>query len=240
MLQDMFVVGTFWFYTFIIFEFILLIFFTDREWWGGSFISVILVLGAFAIWGDFNFIPWIKANPKLFAACVVGYFVPLGISVGGMKWYFYLIDTRDENRKAKEEWLSRLPDYLDRAKRDLSDNSNPRYNKQLEKLVKNYQEAIDAGNKMTESIWPEWKKYEKEFRWYDGYGQARKIQRPLSKDNKARIASWITWWPVVGFWSLLHDPLRRVGLWLYDRLAHTLERISQHVWRDEEEFPSDN
>jgi hypothetical protein len=36
------------------------------------------------------------------------------------------------------------------------------------------------------------------------------------------------------FWTLLNDPIRKIGRAIYNWMAGTLKRISDHVWKDED------
>jgi hypothetical protein len=58
------------------------------------------------------------------------------------------------------------------------------------------------------------------FKWFfflrkirDGYNdRGYKIDQddiPVAKKNKNRLASWITYWPLSGFWTLVNDPVRK-------------------------------
>lgn len=267
MLTEVLIFGGFWFWTILIAEFVLLILLTEWERWGLALTSALVLIGAFTLFSDVDVIGYAYENPWKVVLGAIAYFIPLGIVVGGIKWYFFLTDTRDKNREAKTNWLeNECPKILKglergyvqrqselKAKEDggwwdkmqrqaTQEQKAAQIEKDKEELgmmenrILSFKEAINE-EKMNETVWPDWKIYESEYRFYDIYGHRRAITRPKAKDNKARIASWIAWWPAVGFWTLLHDPLRRIGIWLYNRFAKFLERMSLYVWKNEDEFP---
>lgn len=267
MFYEVLVFGGFWFWTILIAEFVLLILLTEWERWGLALTSALVLIGAFTLFSDMNVASYVTENPWKVVLGIVAYFIPLGIAVGGIKWYFYLTDARDKNREVKGKWLeNQCPSNLKKLEREYAQEQSELKAKEegswwdkmqrqatqeqkaaqieqskedlklMESRIVAYKAAINE-EKMNETIWPDWKEYEATHTFYDIYGRKRHITRPKAKDNKARIASWIAWWPAVGFWTLLHDPLRRIGIWLYNRFAKFLEKMSLYVWKNEDEFP---
>ena len=143
------------------------------------YICNMVLLGAVALFSDFNLFTYVVDNPWKTVLGIVAYFVLIRVIVGGSK-----------RNGWDEEQLKKGKDNI----AELSDR------------IESLKDAINAGPAMTEAIWPDWKDYEKDYTWRDVYGRRRGITRPLAKHNKARIASWIAWWPAVGSWTLLHDP----------------------------------
>jgi hypothetical protein len=56
--------------------------------------------------------------------------------------------------------------------------------------------------------------------------------RPLARTHRRQIIQWIAFWPVLLPWSIGHDTLIGAGKFMYSRVAHTFQRISDWVWRD--------
>lgn len=87
---------------------------------------------------------------------------------------------------------------------------------------------------MTADLLPLWKKYELSQTFYDWFGQCLSIQKPLPENFKARIIAWIAYWPPSLFWTILNDPLRRLGKQIYRSISNTLKKISDKAWKDED------
>ena len=87
---------------------------------------------------------------------------------------------------------------------------------------------------MTADLLPFWKEHEKNTYCFDVFGRRVNITKPLPADFKGRIIAWIIYWPPVLFWTLLNDPLRRLGRRIYDAIAGILKWTSDSAWKDED------
>lgn len=87
---------------------------------------------------------------------------------------------------------------------------------------------------MTAELLPFWKEYEKITYVRDWFGRRCLIVKPEPENYKGRIISWIIYWPASMFWTLLNDPIRKLGRQLYYMIAGVLKRISDSVWKDED------
>jgi len=97
--------------------------------------------------------------------------------------------------------------------------------------------ALSACNgEMTAELLPFWKEEEKSFTFYDWFNRRVQIVKPDPGKFKARIISWIVYWPPSLIWTLLNDPLRRIGRRLYDLVASLLKSISDSAWQDEDKI----
>ena len=47
--------------------------------------------------------------------------------------------------------------------------------------------------------------------------------------HKARITTWMTYWPVTGLWTLLKDPIRSFYLYTYEQIESTLQAIADRA-----------
>lgn len=53
---------------------------------------------------------------------------------------------------------------------------------------------------------------------------------PLPSSHKEKIVIWILWWPTSAFWTILNDPLLRIGNWMYARLQGMYARIANRAF----------
>jgi hypothetical protein len=53
-------------------------------------------------------------------------------------------------------------------------------------------------------------------------------RKPLARQNKKRIITWMVYWPFSMVWTVLDEPWRLI----YEAMARLFQRISDRVWRD--------
>lgn len=53
-------------------------------------------------------------------------------------------------------------------------------------------------------------------------------RKPLARQNKGRITTWMVYWPFSMVWTLLDEPWRLI----YEAMARLFQRISDRVWGD--------
>lgn len=53
---------------------------------------------------------------------------------------------------------------------------------------------------------------------------------PHARDNKARIISWMTYWPFSGLWMLINDPIRKAFQHIYRSIEGYFEAISVKIF----------
>lgn len=56
---------------------------------------------------------------------------------------------------------------------------------------------------------------------------------PTAKKNKARIMSWMMYWPLSGVWTLINDPMRRAFQVVFRKIESKFDAISNSVFADE-------
>lgn len=56
-----------------------------------------------------------------------------------------------------------------------------------------------------------------------------KDHKPQAAENKSRIVSWMTVWPISLAWFLFTYP-RKLFVWLYERLSTVFDRITDRIW----------
>lgn len=252
MLFELFVVGTFWFWALIAVEFIFLIYFLERERYLAAPFSLLLVLGLVVFGGSGlgDIVRWVYHNPTYTVASVLGYFLFGTIYVISPyigKWWWFVRDVRDHNRDHKQSWLADWKSQIAELKANIQ-NLTARFNRDLQVAKENLaQSAIDKANEelnawtasngvMTEALLPYWKSYQQETTFSDWFGRRVSIEKPTPDKFKARITAWIVYWPPSLFWTLLNDPLRRIGRMIYEGVADILKKISDSAWKDEDKL----
>jgi hypothetical protein len=56
---------------------------------------------------------------------------------------------------------------------------------------------------------------------------------PTANKNKARIISWMTYWPFSGLWTLVNDPVKKAFQVAYGRVESYFDRISNSMFADQ-------
>jgi hypothetical protein len=55
---------------------------------------------------------------------------------------------------------------------------------------------------------------------------------PTAKDNKGRIISWMTYWPMSIVWTIFNDPIKRMCKYFYQIFESWYQGISNKVFAD--------
>ena len=252
---ELLVFGTFWFWVLLFVEFCFLIFLLENEKYYTAPLTVFAVIALLAFFGSGSelkdVLVWIVHNPLWTIAYVVGYFVFGALYVSSPyigKWWWFVRDVRDHNRDTKQQWLGNWRRAIDRIKEELENvadalqrlqPNDTRRQSYVEKgvVLKAELAAFEGCNGvMTEALLPFWKEYEKETYFQDTFGRSVSIAKPTPDNFKSRIASWIVYWPPSLIWTILNDPLRRIGRRIYDGVAGLLKSISDSAWKDEDKL----
>jgi hypothetical protein len=87
------------------------------------------------------------------------------------------------------------------------------------------------------------KQYDKGYHM-NGYTPINKTTSPMFADyhraswedlvgwmnNKARIATWMAWWPWSAFWTLVRDPFKHAFRFIYETMAGLMKQFSDWVY----------
>lgn len=91
---------------------------------------------------------------------------------------------------------------------------------------------------LTQALKVKWTKHVEEgYYARDSYSYPRNAflyPAPQARDHKARVLSWMTYWPCSAFWTLLNDPIRRLMRLIYSQISGMLNAISRHAYRNVE------
>lgn len=246
-----FVVGTMWFWLLVFCWFCAMVYAIEKDrgmWWPTA--TLILMTAVLLLFGTgvTDLLHWMRQNPLWTGIYVVGYFI-IGAVYTGMpygKWYWFVHDVLDCNRERKAVWLSRWEERYNELqatmattaiaapeswqKNGAAQHSSTKY----EALKAEYAAWAGCGGRMTTELLPYWREFEKSQQFVDTFGQSWPITKPLLRAHKSRITSWIVYWPPVLFWSLLNDPLRRIGRCLYNIMQGIMQHTTDSAWKDED------
>lgn len=56
------------------------------------------------------------------------------------------------------------------------------------------------------------------------------ITKPVVRDHKSRIMTWMCFWPFSMVWTLINDPIRRIFKAIYSRIKGMLQRIADRAF----------
>ena len=113
--------GTIWFWLATIIPFLLLILFVETESAGAAIATIIVTFAAFLLFGNKGIITWISENPITILQYAGGY-IAAGIVWGFVKWFFYVLRTRDRYEKFRKNWISENGDIDSRSYIDKNDS----------------------------------------------------------------------------------------------------------------------
>ena len=60
-------------------------------------------------------------------------------------------------------------------------------------------------------------------------------EKPIAKDNKSRIMTWMVYWPWSMVWTLLNDPVKKMFKAIYNRIVVVFDKISDNIYSDSKE-----
>lgn len=61
-------------------------------------------------------------------------------------------------------------------------------------------------------------------------GYRRRNTKPIARENKARIMSWMVYWPWSMFWTVINDPIKKAFKAIFQELQATYQRISDKAF----------
>lgn len=96
--------------------------------------------------------------------------------------------------------------------------------------------SVKDKNISNEATYLAWKRHEDNHYSRDYFGRTCKITKPHPRSYKSRIIAWIAYWPPSLLWTIINDPVRRIAQHIYYAIAGLLSNISDHAWRDEDQW----
>tara|TARA_Y100000034_G_scaffold103692_1_gene129575 strand:- start:45057 stop:45845 length:789 start_codon:yes stop_codon:yes gene_type:complete len=240
MLWEVLIIGSFWFWIITLGWFCLLVYLIEEERGTVGTVFVILGIAGLQCFSDFNIVGWLWKNPLYVGIGVVGYVV-IGALWGLLKFRLFASDKREKYDEAKEHWLE--SHSLKQTARDLRTRAGRQEiadarRVQLNRWASACEAAANAGGgTLTDALKPAWTQYRADRRrhWEENETDQMPVEIPHPKDHKARIMRWIGHWPWSMFWTILNDPLRRIGKAIYKRMTVILVAIGQKAFQGVED-----
>jgi len=188
MIWAFFAFGSMWFWMLTIGWLVLLTYWVEDEDTAWAFGSVCAFLALIHLFGDINIFTYLKANPMNAVQLVVVY-AALGTGWGVLKFYMY-------NARFKRRIEALKVDFRKQYKLPKAGDVA----------------TIDGQKGATEDMKREWDKY-----WKNNLSHTDRDKMKLSNQS-GKVIFWISYWPVSAFWTILNDPLRRLGKLIYNIL----------------------
>ena len=228
-LKQMFVFP--WFPLFVLFSpafFILCFGATCLLWWAmelesgkGATGVVAGFLVAITVFGGTDWVKWTYHNPSQLAIWVVGYFV-LGLVWGVVRWTIFCHDNYCRYQDTKRRWLDSKGIKVDQ----IPDDQKQAW------LEYCYQNSTG------------WVSNKPDVKWDSG---GRKevphyvlTIQPLARNSKARIMTWMAYWPFSITWWVLRDFFSKIWDRIYRLVSGFMDRISAWMFKGvNNDFPDD-
>lgn len=132
-------------------------------------------------------------------------YMSIGAGWSFVKWFSFLYKRSDKLQKLKLDFIKKY-------------NTNPQRETPL---------TVDVGTKIPKEIMSEFRDHLSNKGYLD---RSSSPLIPQISDNKARITSWIVWWPWSAIWTVLNDPIRRLAEFIYNRLQTTYQAVANRVF----------
>lgn len=146
---------------------------------------------------------FMKENVGLLIYAVPAY-LAAGVVWGIVKWWFFVRRIRDRYQEIKDAFLN---------DRRITDGKIP------SDLIQTFKEFCSDRGQRGYHHSGEYDRYRLEF------SEDGRVVAPVVNKHKARITSWMVYWPWSAMWTLIDDPIRR----LYNRLYTLLRGFYQSI-----------
>jgi hypothetical protein len=238
----LFAFGTLWFWILVATATVLIFVATEYEKGWGAFLTLAAVVVALHIWGELNIFGWVTENPWTTGIYIAAYFV-FGSFWGVSKWWFFVKDQREKYSEAfaaftenfgKPNWHYVAPiKYKPRKHLAGARGRSP----QPQDLLDLEDEEYDENDQILPTAKVEWAAIVKQGHFYTPCPSETYCfeYKPQPRKHKARILTWMTYWPWSFIWTMLNDPIKRFFKAIYYRLAAFLARMSDKMFADAEQ-----
>jgi hypothetical protein len=128
------------------------------------------------------------------------------------KWYLKLVDirTKFEEVKLQTEEQLKLPEHIFELEQ---------LNEAELQLNKKYWATIYSA--LGKDTWSALT-----------YKQGVEGIKPKAAKYKEDIVKWIMFWPISAVWTLINDPFRKIGNFLFERFKNSYQRLSDFAFKD--------
>lgn len=200
---ELLVLGTLWFWLVLGAQSIAIVAFVEAGYGRGA-TGTALVTGVVLVAANGWWVP-LKEHPW-YALAALGGYVLVGVGYAVLKWWVYVRDRRVELDK-------RIKDTLGKSQSIeawVAARQRPGYRSVEEDVgVKDFWATVERPS---------------------GYTTVCSRKAPQAAQHKARIITWMSYWPWSATWTLVNDPVRRIFRTLYHEIAGQLQRIADRAW----------
>ncbi|RTK96328.1 MAG: hypothetical protein EKK64_04320 [Neisseriaceae bacterium] len=199
----------------------------------------------FSLEGFKNAFLYIVNNPFFsisffLAYCLIGAIYTVSPIFG--KWYNFVFYVREKNREEKKRWLQSQQYKIEDLKKNIaahrnniSSTTDAIRKDYFGELVKKDEHLLQILNESKGTMTPElfvlWQEKEKEIFVRDFVLNERiSIRKPEPEEYKSRIVGWIAYWPIHLLFSLINDPFKAIGKFIYRTFYTKLKNISDAMW----------
>lgn len=206
--------GGFWFWTFSVLAFFVIMAFAENEknFWAFLTLGIFIVSMEWA--GSTNILNTIVSNPWVIVKWTALYFVA-GSVWSIIKWFSYVRNKAIDFGKYKLAYLTECNSIFT-AKADANGEKFTLIDVNVKTPIP--ADAIEHFKSFLRNV------------GYMKYSTESII--PLATSNKDRLVSWIIWWPTSALWTLINDPIRKLAEKLYGSLQGIYSKISQRAFKD--------
>jgi len=237
----LFALGTIWFWLLFVGSSIAIIAFLENEKAWASTVTFALTVAAMVGLGNMGFLGWVLGHPLELLLAALAYFV-LGTIYGVVKWWLFVTNIKERYVEEKGKFIEELEDDIktfekSRTSSRLSKDIQTKLND--ETFLNDAKQTVATG-KLVGKIVAYWREHVKEFddkcKRSAGYSTVpdykKRITKPLVRNHKGRVISWMSYWPWSLFWTILNDPIRRLMRRIYYRIKGILQGISDRAFKD--------
>lgn len=176
----------------------------NREGWATTLFVSIIVLTGFRYDWDLSIIT------ENWLSIVIGFFAYLLIGTGWsiFKWYLYI-------RKEVTKFKKFTADYI------LYLKKNEKWKGDLTHHFEDFKSSIKRNYRPNGS---------------DAYGddleEVLGSIAPSAAYNKAKITSWIAFFPVSALWTLINDPVVAAVTFIYENVSGSFQKLSERMFKN--------
>jgi len=207
--------------------------FTEIEKWGLATLTLIASVVAMHYFNVFDIITYVRMH-VIESATYAGVYIATGVPWSFIKWFSFLYRFRDEFREAKELFKKPYQELRAKQERDLQEWEAIRAHEQAQREAQREKDNLRPPSIPSKPVpSPKVQTFEEAFKEHIGIYKAHLKYRPTAAENKSRITAWMLLWPFSLVGTILNDPVRRLGAWLFNRFKSLYQKSVDYVFRND-------
>lgn len=225
-------VGLFLFFTLLI----------ENEKWGWATLALAVTGAVYSYVNRHVALDWLGHNWVEVVLFTGGYLLA-GIVWSFVKWLSFLMGFREALAKAKLDYAKYVEDTnrSRESQRVAYEASMATFKTNLALFIANGGVPGSKGEphkpfqpELVNQLTLDFQSWADQHRWSVSYLGNSIATRPQASTNKTRIVAWMSFWPFSLVGTVVNDPVRRLLNWLYNLLSGTYQRMSDHIFRNED------